>query len=114
MHGLSDQRQFLFRGKTVGASLDRTVFDALQEARDAHLHELIEIVGGNRQELYPLEQRISGGARFFENAAVEIEPLDVAVQVVTGITQLYRWHGSASRRGRTLVSRKVCYSVMKA
>ena len=85
VHHLRDQRQFFFRRKTIGATLNRTVLDSLQKTRNTHFHEFIKIIRGNRQEFHAFQQWVSWIARFFQHSPVEVKPLHMAVQVVTRV-----------------------------
>jgi hypothetical protein len=55
------------------------VFELLEDAGDADLDELIEVAGGDGEELDALEEGIGGVGGFFEDAAIELEPGLVAV-----------------------------------
>ncbi len=54
------------------------------EAGDAHHEEFVEIVGRDRQEAHPLEQRMGDVLRLLEHAAVEVEPGQLAVDEALG------------------------------
>jgi hypothetical protein len=62
------------QGSAVGRGLVVAVFDALQDACNANLEELIEIAGGNGEKLDSLKEGVGGILRLFEDAAVEAEP----------------------------------------
>ena len=64
----------------VGAGVAVSLLDLLQEAGEADLDELVEIARGDGQEFHALEERIRRIARFFENALVELQPREVAIQ----------------------------------
>ncbi len=49
------------------------------KAGHAHHEEFVEVIGGDRQEFQPLEQRIVRVGRFLQHAAVEIQPRQLAV-----------------------------------
>ena len=49
------------------------------QAGDADHEEFVEIVGGDRQEAQPLQQRMVADCRFLQHAAVEFEPRHLAV-----------------------------------
>ena len=84
--------EFLFGGQPIRSGLARTMFDPLQKTRNAHLHELIQIIGRNGQKLHALQQRIIFVARFFQYAPVELQPLQVPVEVVARIVQSDAFH----------------------
>jgi hypothetical protein len=54
-------------------------FELLEDAGDADFDELVEVAGGNGEELDALEQRIGAVFGFFEDAAIEEEPALVAI-----------------------------------
>ena len=66
------------------ASIDRQLMhprdDLLLQAADALHEKLVEIRRGDRQELEPLEQRISLVFRLVQNASIEREPRQLAIQ----------------------------------
>ena len=76
---MRDQVQLFLGGKAVGAALGRAVFDALQEAGDAHFDKLVEIIGGNREEPDPLKQGMGVIGGFFEHPAVEMQPGQLSI-----------------------------------
>ena len=49
------------------------------EAGDAHHHEFVEVVSGDRKEAQPLQRRMVGVLRFLQNPPIELEPGDFAV-----------------------------------
>ncbi len=53
--------------------------DLRAEAGDADHEELVEVIGGDRQEFKPLEQRVLPVGRFFEHAAIEVQPGQLTV-----------------------------------
>ena len=53
----------------------------LAQAGDADLEELVEVAGEDRQELDPLEQRVALVAGLEQDARVELEPRQLAVEV---------------------------------
>ena len=109
MHGLGHLGQFVGSGQAIRANFPRAVFDALEKAGDAHLDELVEVVGRNGQELHALKKRIPDVPGFFEDTAVELQPLHMAVEVVARIVE-----GNAFHRivwGPKDISH-VCYSKM--
>ena len=78
---LGDRGELLGRGQPV----DRRLLDAEQLVRlqpgDPDHEEFVEIVGRDRQEAQPLEQRMGGVARFLEHPAVERQPAQLAVEI---------------------------------
>ena len=68
-----------------GESVDRAFFNADQLVRLQASHpnheEFVEVVGRDRQEAQPLEQRVAGIGRLLEHAAIECEPRQLAIEV---------------------------------
>ena len=69
-------------------------FDLLQDAGDADLQKLVEVAGGDGEKLDALEQRVGGVVGLFEDAAVELKPRLVAVQIAA----LDGWRRAAGTR----------------
>ena len=78
---LAGGRQLLVGGAPVGRAGDLAGLDLLAQAGDADLEELVEVAGEDGQELDPLEQRVALVARLVEDAGVELEPRQLAVEV---------------------------------
>jgi hypothetical protein len=70
----------LAEGSAVGRGFVIAVFNALEDAGDADLEELVEIAGGDGEEFDAFEQGIGGVLGFFEHAPVKAEPGFVAAQ----------------------------------
>jgi hypothetical protein len=66
------------------------------EAGDADLEELVEVRGADGQEPEPFEQGIRRVACLFEDALVEIEPAQLAVDEVAGFEGVRRGGGVAT------------------
>ncbi len=73
--------QLLVGGPAVGRAGDLAGLDLLAQAGDPDLEELVEVAGEDGQELDPLEQRVALVARLVQDAGVELEPRQLAVQV---------------------------------
>src|SRR6266566_3547109 len=54
----------------------------LLQPRYPDLEELVQIGAEDREELEPLEQRVRAVGRLLQHAAVELEPGELAVEVV--------------------------------
>ena len=78
---LADGRELLLGRPPVGGSGDLAGLDLLAQAGDAHLEELVEVAGEDRQELDPLEQRVSFIARLVQDTSVEFQPRQFTVQI---------------------------------
>ena len=76
--------EHFFGNAAVGARLAVAVLDLLQHAGDANLDELVQVAGGDREKLHALEQRIGRVAGLFENALVELQPGEMAVEEKPG------------------------------
>src|SRR5258705_3863438 len=98
VHGLRYQRQLFFRRKSIRTTLRRPVFDALQKARHPHFHKFIEVVRGDGEKLHAFQQRICRIARFLHHSPAKIQPLYMAVQVVSRIVQNRSAHGCARNK----------------
>ena len=77
---LRDQLRFLLRRAAVGAGFGLAVFNALHQATHADFEELVQIAGGDGEELHPLQQRIARVLRFLQHTAIERQPRGFAVQ----------------------------------
>ena len=52
----------------VGSRLALSMLHLLQQAGDAHFHELVQVARRNREEFHALEQGIARVVRFFQNS----------------------------------------------
>ena len=63
--------------------------------------ELVQVAGGDRNELHALQQRVAGILRFLEHTLVELEPAQFAVEVQRGVVEVeggrFRLDGFSSR-----------------
>ena len=81
----------LFGGSvTVRTDVLRAVLDLLQETGDPDFHKFVQIVGGDGEKLYSLQQRIAVVAGFFQDALVEGHPLQMAVEIETRVLETHR------------------------
>ena len=69
-----NQLALLLRGKRVRAGIDKAFFNALQKTGDPDLKKLIQIAGGDGEELYSLQQGIVFVIGFFQHAPVKGKP----------------------------------------
>ena len=77
--GLVDQDE-LFRGRhSVRAALGNAFADLRLDTGDADHEELVEVIGRDRQEPHPLQQRVAGIDQFLEHTTVEMQPGELAV-----------------------------------
>src|SRR5271168_1035890 len=96
MHRRGNFLEFLFGGETVGPGFPRAMLDALQEAGDAHLDKFIEVIRGDSQEFDAFQKRVPDVAGLFEDAAVELQPLHMAVEIVARVVECGACHKSVS------------------
>jgi len=68
----------------------------LHQASDAHHVELVEVGADDGEELEPFEERHRAGQPFAENAVVELQPAELAVDEVLGGVQVDFCHGVLS------------------
>ena len=92
-------RKLLLGGAPIGRTGDLAGLDLLAQAGDADLEELIEVAGEDGQELHPLEQRIALVAGLVQDARVELEPRQLAVDVGVGRLRPGRAAGAWRNRG---------------
>jgi hypothetical protein len=76
-----DPLQDLRRGQPVGRGHRVARRDLLLEPGDPHLEELVEVLGEDREESGPLQQRVAVVLRLEQHPAVELEPRQLAVDV---------------------------------
>ena len=81
----------------------------LQDARHAHLDELIQIARGDRQKFHPLEQRILFVARFFQHSMVELHPRMVPVKDVLWVRYIVVFHDVLAARNHIAIVLQLCY-----
>ena len=92
---LADGRELLLGVQAVGRDVVDAGAELLQQRRDAHHEELVEVGAGDGEELHALEQRMRRIVRLSEHALVELEPAQLAVDVERGVGEIRR------RRRRT-------------
>ena len=80
--------------EAVGSTGSGPAVAQLQEAGDPYFEELVEDIGDDPQKAHALQQGVAPVARFFEDTAVEIEPGELAVDVVFGASQVGSPRGS--------------------
>ena len=82
-----DGGELLREPQTVGAGLDRAELQQLFETGDADFEELIQIAGGDTQEIQPLEQRHPQVEALRQHPLVELQRGYLAIDVVLRLTQ---------------------------
>ena len=82
---VADRQQRAGGRQTIGRARAATRGDLVLQAGDAHLEELVEIATPDPQEPQTLQQRGALVARLRQDALVEGQPRQLAVEVVVGI-----------------------------
>ena len=83
-HGLANARELLAeRAAVIAHHGDALTLLALQPG-DADHEELVEVVGRDRQEPHPLQQRVAGIDRLLQHATVEMKPGELAIDETFG------------------------------
>ena len=77
---LPDRRERLARREPVDRADAEVGLVELEEARDAHHEELVEVLGEDRGELEALQERQRAVLRDLEDARVVVEPRELAVE----------------------------------
>ena len=89
----ADRVDRLRRAAAVLARLLDPRVDVLLQPGDAHHEELVEVRGVDRAELQPLQQRDRIVLRELEDAVVEVQPGQLAIEVQRGIVEIHRRRG---------------------
>ena len=79
-----DRAELVDEVEAVGGGGAQAGVELLHEARDPHLEELVEVLAEDGEELGPLEQRQAVVLGQGEDAGVEVEPRELAVQEALG------------------------------
>ena len=80
-HDHRDPRELVLRGQAVRRALGEPGGDLPLEAGHAHLEELIEVAAVDAEELEALEERGTGIERLVQDAPVELEPAELAIDI---------------------------------
>src|SRR5438045_2333452 len=83
-------RKRFARTQPVRPELARGAFDLLLDAGHADLEKFVEIRAKNRQELHSLEQRLGLILGFFQNAAIELDPAQLAINEISRTRKIAR------------------------
>ena len=89
MRGVGYRAKLLLRGQAVGRKLRRSGADLLLEAGDPDLEELVHVAGDDGEEAQALEQRRRGVLGLGEDAALEGEDAEFAVDEGVGAGQIH-------------------------
>ena len=76
-----DLGELLGGRQAVLARLHDAGVDLSVEARDAHHVEFIEVGGGDGQKAQALEQRVAEIVRLLQDAAIELQPGQLAIEI---------------------------------
>ncbi len=80
--GALDGVEELGGAQAIGPHVARLAFDLLLDAGDADLEKFVEVRAEDGEELDPLDQRLGRVLRFLENAPVEFEPAQLAIDEI--------------------------------
>jgi len=83
-----DAAELLAGAEALGDGLGRSVFHLLDEAGDADLEKLVEVGAEDGEEADALEERVAVALGLLEDAAVEGEPAQLAVEIGGGLGAL--------------------------
>ena len=83
-----DGSQHLGRQQAVGRRVGHATGDLLLQARHADHEELVEVGGDDAEELEPLQHRQGGVLGLLEDAGVELEPGELAIEEERWVVQL--------------------------
>ena len=103
-HRLADAGELLVGGQSVRAQRGDRLAHLTLQAGDAHHEKFVEVVGRDRQEAHPLQERMVAIGRFLQDAAVEVQPGQFAVDETLGLRP-------QSRFGRRRDGRKAFVAV---
>ena len=82
VRGALDGVECLSRAQAVRADVARLALDLLFDARDANFEKLVQVRTENGQELDAFDQRLGRILRFLQNAPVEFEPAQLAINEI--------------------------------
>ena len=85
---LVDRRHLLGRRHPVRWRHHRSRLELAAQPGDPDHEELVEVAAKDRQELRPLEQRRFLVERLFEHPPVELQPAQLAVEIVGPVSQI--------------------------
>ncbi|MNI32905.1 hypothetical protein D3C73_868310 [compost metagenome] len=85
---LQDRVELLGRRLAIGAADDDTLTDLTFEAGNTHHEEFVEVGSRNGQEPDTLQKRMRCIQRFFQNAAIKLQPGEFAVDEAVGACKL--------------------------
>src|SRR6266478_2981094 len=86
-HRFLDAIEYLCGAQSVRANVTRLALDLLFDSGDPDFEKLVQIRTDNCEKLDALDERLPLILRFFENAAVELEPAQLAVDEIFRVTK---------------------------
>ena len=95
---LPDRGQLLLGVQPVDRHVVDVGAELLQDGRDPHHEELVEVRRRDREELHALEQRVIGVLRLGEHPLVEFEPTELSIYIERGRTRGRRCPLTTNRR----------------
>ena len=114
---LVNRRQLFGHAHAVGPAAERAQLQALLQAGDADLEELVEVGAGDAEKADALQQRQRFVVRLREHALVEVEKRQLPIDVVLGSLEIHVEHGGDRREEerREYYGRLcgLCYSALR-
>ena len=89
-HPLADRVDLVVRAHAVGAARIDPRLELVVKVRHPHHEELVQVRLPDRAELDPLQQRHRGVLGELQDAIVEVEPGELAVEVQRGVLEIRR------------------------
>src|ERR1700674_2050256 len=77
----------LSRTQAIRPNIARFAFDLLFDTGDTDLEELVEVRAEDAKKLYPLDQRLGRVLRLLQDAAIELEPAQLAINEIFRIAK---------------------------
>src|SRR3984893_8725761 len=103
-HACADGAELLARGHTIGRALGDAKHNLLFQAADTNLEELVEITAEDGKELRALEKRRGRVLGERQDAVVEVEPAELAIDELSELVRhrdgLFEWLDRVERGGR--------------
>ena len=87
VNGVGHNANCAARCKAIRSGLSSAVLGLLQKSGETNFHKLVQIIRGDGEKFYSLEERIFGVERFLKDAFVELQPRDVAIEEETRVIE---------------------------
>src|SRR6202171_5163501 len=81
-HNALDAIECLGRTQAIGPNVARRALDLLLDAGDANLEEFVEVGAEDGQKFYALDQWLGRVLRFLQDAPIELEPAQLAIDEI--------------------------------